>query len=79
MIRLTIAATEREMYVRPDAIYTIEAAPPTQKYHHIYSIVTLTNGDRLECRQDAQWVADRWAGKVDNTEVDRPQSGRTQS
>lgn len=76
MIRLTIAATEREMYVRPDAIYTIEAAPPTQKYHHIYSIVTLNNGDRLECRQDAQWVADRWAGKSENTLAETRQTAQ---
>jgi len=71
MIRLTIAATGRETFVRPDAVYTVEQSAANQRFHGVYSVVKLTDGSILECRQDAQWVADRWAGKVENTEAMR--------
>jgi hypothetical protein len=76
MIRLTIAATGRETFVRPDAIYTVEEAPANSRWHHIYSVVKLTDGSILECRQDAQWVADRWAGKVENTTAETRQTAQ---
>lgn len=72
MIRLTIAATGREKFVRPDAIYTVEEAAANQRFHGVWSVVKLTDGDILECRQDAQWIADRWAGKSENTKGQRP-------